>query len=245
MIIRSDEPLAKELTAFIKGGDTVSLRRLLESDPALTAARIVDEKGVGRTLLHIVSDWPGHFPRVAETIRLLANFGSDLNAAVTGVDWHQETALHGAASCGDVTAMEALLDCGADIEAPGAVFTGGTAMSDAVIFAQWDAARLLHRRGARTTFSQAAGLGLLDRVAAFYEETAAPSTAPPSTPPPSKEAATMALWHACRGGQLETVQFLIGKGADRNWVGWDNLTPLDGAVQSGNSALVEWLRGLS
>jgi len=61
----------------------------------------------------------------------------------------------------DVAVLDALLDGGADIEAPGAVFTGGTPMSDAVVFAQWKAARRLLERGACTTFSQAAALGLL------------------------------------------------------------------------------------
>ena len=59
-----------------------------------------------------------------------------------------ETPLHWAASSDDVAAINALLDNGADIEAPGAVFTSGTAMSDAVIFAQWRAARALLARGA-------------------------------------------------------------------------------------------------
>lgn len=232
MIIRSSEPLAQELISCIRSGDTASLRRLLEDNPALPVVRIIDPKNVGRTLLHIATDWPGHFPNGPEIIRILISPGVDPNAAVTGVDTHRETALHGAASSGDTAAIDALLDGGADIEAPGAIFTGGTAMSDAVIFAQWNAARRLHQRGARTTFSQAAGLGLLDRVAIFFDQ----------TPAPTLEEMTMALWHACRGGQLETVQFLIEKGADRNWVGWDRIAPLDGAMQSGNAVLVQWLR---
>ncbi len=71
---------------------------------------------------------------------------------------------HWAASSDDVEVLDALLEGGADIETPGAVFTGGTAMSDAVVFAQWKAARRLLERGAKTTFWQAAGLGLLGRV---------------------------------------------------------------------------------
>jgi hypothetical protein len=37
----------------------------------------------------------------------------------------------------------ALLDAGADIEAPGAVIAGGTPLTDAVAFGQWQAARRL------------------------------------------------------------------------------------------------------
>jgi hypothetical protein len=65
-----------------------------------------------------------------------------------------------------VAALDALLDAGADIEARGAVIGGGTPLSDAVAFAQWNAARRLVERGARTELWEAAALGLLDRVEA-------------------------------------------------------------------------------
>ncbi|WP_322756586.1 hypothetical protein [Frankia sp. Cas3] len=35
---------------------------------------------------------------------------------------------------------------------------------------------------------------------------------------------------------------LLARGAELNWVGWDDLTPLDAAQRSGASALVPWLR---
>jgi hypothetical protein len=41
---------------------------------------------------------------------------------------------------------------------------------------------------------------------------------------------------------LQTAQYLTGKGANMNWVGWDKIAPLDGAQQSGNQDLVAWLR---
>jgi hypothetical protein len=56
------------------------------------------------------------------------------------------------------------VDAGANIEADGAVFGGGTPMADAVAFGQWMAARRLLERGAQTNLWQAAALGLLDRV---------------------------------------------------------------------------------
>ena len=96
---------------------------------------------------------------------MLVAAGAELNAAVVpGVQESVETPLHWAASSDDVAVLDDLLDGGADIEAPGAVFTGGTAMTDAVVFAQWSAARRLLERGATTTIWQAAALGLLDRV---------------------------------------------------------------------------------
>lgn len=39
------------------------------------------------------------------------------------------------------------------------------------------------------------------------------------------------------------MAYLLGRGADLNWIGWDDLTPLDVAQQSGADDLVDWLRG--
>jgi len=54
-----------------------------------------------------------------------------------------------AASSGDVDVLDALLDAGADIEAPGAVIGGGTPLADARAFKQWMVALRLIERGAR------------------------------------------------------------------------------------------------
>jgi ankyrin repeat protein len=176
-------------------------------------------------------DWPGHFPRVSQTIRLLIDRDADPDAPLVGAN-APERPLHWAASCNDLDALDALLDGGANIESPGAVFTNGAAMSDAVIFAQWNAARRLLDHGAKTTFTESAGLGLLDRLATYFEQ----------EPIPSGDQITAALWHACRGGHLQTAQYLAVRGANINWVGWDKIAPLDAALQSGNQDLVAWLR---
>ncbi len=231
MEIRTSEPLAQALMSAIHSGDVEALRQLLDGEPLISKTRIVDPKGTSRTLLHIAVDWPGHFPRVPQTIKLLIDRGADPDTPLVGAN-APETPLHGAASCDDVDALDALLDGGARIESPGAIFTNGAAMSDAVIFAQWNAARRLLERGAKTTFTESAGLGLLDRLATYFEQ----------EPKPAGDQITAALWHACRGGQLQAAQYLTGKGANINWVGWDKIAPLDGAQQSSNQDLVAWLR---
>jgi hypothetical protein len=231
MDIRTTEPLAQALMSAIQTGDVEALRQLLDSEPSISKGRIVDPKGASRTLLHVAADWPGHFPNVAQTIELLIERGADPDASMVGGN-APEKPLHWAASSNDVDALNALLDGGANIESPGAIFTNGTAMSDAVIFAQWNAARRLFDRGAKTTLTESAGLGLLDRLAACFEQ----------EPVPTGDQVTAALWHACRGGQLQTAQYLAGTGANINWVGWDKIAPLDGALQSGNQDLVAWLR---
>lgn len=226
-------PTASRLIAAIQSGDVDALERQLRDDPPLATARIIDERGVARTLLHIAADWPGHFPNGATTVAALAAAGADVNAVVAQLGPHgsSETPLHWAASSNDVAVLDALLDAGANIEAPGAVFTNGTAMSDAVVFAQWNAARRLLERGASTTIWQGAALGLVDRVRELCE----------GDPPPSEHALSNALWHACRGGQRETAELLLAHGATLNRIGHEHKSPLDVATESGNAALVEWL----
>jgi uncharacterized protein len=210
----------------VRSGDFETLEKLLVKDPRIATAR---HDGC-RTLLHVVTDWPGNFPNGAQIVALLVAHGADVNARFTGGP-HAETPLHWAASCDDVAVLDALLDRGADIEAPGAVIGGGTPLADAVAFGQWKAARRLVDRGAKTNLWQAAGLGLMDRVASCIEAAA-----------PAAAEITKAFWLACHGGQRAAAEYLLARGADRNWIGFDNLTALDAAARSGAHNLVEWLR---
>jgi ankyrin repeat protein len=213
----------------ISSGDTKTLKRLLRQNSNLANARVDDK----RTLLHVATDWPGHFPNNTETIAELIASGADVNAEFAGR--HSETPLHWAASSDDVGVIDVLLNHGANIEARGSVIGGGTPMSDAVAFGQWQAARRLVQRGARTTLWQAAALGLMDRVDGYFT----------AVPPPTPDEITNAFWCACHGGQRTAAEYLLGRGADLNWIGYDGLTPLDAAIRSGASELVEWLSSRS
>ena len=212
----------------IHQGDVNGLKKLLDEDPGLATARLAGKREA-RTLLHVATDWPGHFPNGAATVATLIDSGADVNAPFTGK--HTETPLHWAASSGDVAALDALLDGGANIEATGAVIGGGTPLADAVAFGQWNAARRLVERGARSTLGQAAALGLMNRVEEHFAQGI-----------PSQEEVTKAFWNACHGGQRRTAEYLLARGADLNWVGWDGLTPLDAANRSGAAEVVDWLR---
>ena len=216
--------MQNDVVQAIRTGDVAALNRLLSADPTLVHARLDGE----RTLLHVATDWPGHFPNVRETISTLVAHGAEVSARFQGR--HAESPLHWAASSDDLDALDTLLDHGADIEAPGAVIGGGTPLADAVAFAKWRAARRLVERGARATIWQAAALGMMDRV----EEHLAGNPAP--------DVVTNAFWGACHGGQLIAAQYLLRRGANLNWVGHDHLTPLDAAARNGNSELVAWLR---
>jgi hypothetical protein len=163
MILPSSEPLARSVCTAIRTGDLDGLRALLEEHSELATA-FIKFADAERSLLHVATDWPGHFPNNVETVTMLIAAGADVNARFRGS--HTETPLHWAASSDHVDMLDVLLDAGADIEADGAVIAGGTALTDATAFGQWRSARRLIERGARSTLFESAVMGLLDRVAA-------------------------------------------------------------------------------
>jgi ankyrin repeat protein len=170
-------------------------------------------------------------------VTVLVEAGADVDAPYVGR--HAETALHWAASCDDLVVIDALLDAGANIDAPGgSVGDGtGTPLFDATVFGQWAAARRLLERGAATGGWEEAALGLSDRLAARLRDL------------PASVELTSWFWAACHGGQRATAELLLDAGAYRDWVSdWDGLTPLDAAVRAAAEGVasaaevVAWLR---
>ncbi|MGH3111418.1 MAG: ankyrin repeat domain-containing protein [Gaiellaceae bacterium] len=231
--IGTDDPLATAAVDAIHSGDVSALRRLLADHPSLSRARLGDESpcGMSRTLLHVATDWPGHYPNGAQIVAALVELGAEVNGRFRGP--HEETPLHWAASSDDVEVLDALLDAGADIDAPGAVIGGGTPLADARAFGQWKAAHRLVERGARTTLQDAATLGLMDRVKQYFA----------GATPPGRDEIDRAFWGACHGGAKESAAYLLERGADVNWIPpWERKTPLDAALRSEAVELAEWLR---
>lgn len=122
----ADDPLAVAVVEAIRGGELETLGRLLRENHDLATARVGDPRDCAgeerRTLVHVATDWPGHFPNGATTVAMLIAAGADVDARFRGS--HAETPLHWAASSDDVAVLDALLDAGADIETPGAVIGG-------------------------------------------------------------------------------------------------------------------------
>jgi hypothetical protein len=212
----------------IQAGDVPTLKRLLAEHPDLATARVEHSEPCAEscTLLHIATDWPGHYPNGPAVIATLIQAGADVNAQFAGP--HKETPLHWAASSNDVAVLDALIDAGADIEAAGGVIGDGSPLADARGFGQWDAARRLVERGARTTLTDAATLGLMDRVKAHFR----------AAETPTRDALTRAFWGACHGGQRQAAECLLAHGADINWIGHGGMTPLDVARRDDAERLV-------
>ncbi len=226
-MLPSDDPRVLSLTQAVHAGDVEAADVLLRQYPELATDRHGDAQ-LSHTALHIATDWPGNFPRVAETIAALVAAGAPVDGRFAGP--HTETPLHWAASSDDVAAIDALLEAGADLEADGAVLTGGTPLADAVVFAQWNAARRLVERGAAMALWQAAALGEIEELHRLIE-----------SGEHGAAEVTNACWHACRGGQLAAVQLLVVNGADVDWLGYDNLTSRQAGMQSDSVALIAWL----
>ncbi|MFD2879737.1 ankyrin repeat domain-containing protein [Paenibacillus rhizoplanae] len=202
-------------------------------------------RGMSRTLLHIATDWPGHYPNNAAVLTALIEAGAEVDAQFSGP--HSETPLHWAASSDDIEVLDLLLDAGADIEAPGAVIAGGTPLDDAVAFAQWRAAQRLVERGAQPALWHAAALGLLDAIAAHFAGEPLPRRYPwgASSVSAAPDEVNVAFWCACHGGQLTAAELLLGWGAELSWPSpWDGLTPLDAARRSRATELAAWLESL-
>jgi uncharacterized protein len=229
-IVAADDPRVVAATEAVQAGDLEALEGLLAMHPWLATARFGDDECY-RTLLHAATDWPGHFPNGSAVVKRLVAAGADVNAH-SRYSFHTETPLHWAASSDDVAVLDALLDAGADMEAPGAVLGGGSPLADACGFGNWAAAQRLVERGAHTRLSDAAALGLLDRVKAFFGE----------GPEPGAEVITQSFWSACHGGRLNTTEYLLKRGANINWIGWDDKTPLDLVDEATQPELAGMLR---
>lgn len=235
LTISTEDPLARALAGAIQAGDLASLRRLMSENDGLASASIQDHKGSLRTLLHVATDWPGYFPNGPAVVELLISAGADPNAPINGGN-HAETPLHWAASSDDVDVADALIDGGADLEAPGASIAGGPPLDDAVGYGCWNVARRLVERGARVdVLWHAAALGQLARV----EELVG------AVPAPSPEELNDAFWQACHGGQRRVAEYLLAQGADLNWIpDHTDMTPMDVASNPGTrrDTLTAWLR---
>ena len=64
--------MENEAAEAIRTGDVTALNQFFSQNPAAVRARTDGQ----RTLLHVATDWPGHFPNVRQTITALAHRGA-------------------------------------------------------------------------------------------------------------------------------------------------------------------------
>lgn len=227
--LEQTDPVAVDFARAIKAGDVPALESLLRDNPDLATAHIIGRRGGWRTGLHLVTDWPGFFPNGPETVEVLVAAGAELDERTE--EGGGETPLHWAASSDDRDVAQALIDNGADLEAPDGSI--GTPLDNAIGYTCWQVAFLLVRAGARVErLWQAAALGMLPRLHELLEE---------ATPAQINQA----FWHACSGGQRRTAEALLKRGADINFVPeYARATPLEAAtgVETRRQTLAEWLR---
>ena len=230
LLIESSDKFAMDIVNLIKHGRYQDLDKELTANPQLATAFILDRlREAMRSLLHIATDWPGHFPEVGQTIEVIINAGCPVDVRMRGP--HRETALHWAASSNDIDAINALVGGGADLELDGSVTDGGTALANAVNFGQWDAAGLLIALGAIPELYQAAALGLVKELNQLLAAS------------PAQPALDHALWMACSRGETGCSRALIEHGADINWIpDWEPASALDIAVKNGHTDLADKLR---
>ncbi len=232
--LQADDAAAVAVVQAIRGGDLAALADLLEGDRGLATSWILDRKGGGRSLLHVLTDWPGYFPNGPAVARLLLDAGADPDAASPG-GTVAETPLHWAASSDDVDVAVVLIDGGADLEATGGSIAD-TPLGNAVGYGCWHVARLLVARGACVPdLWRAAALGMLERI----DELLAAS------PQPTAEQINDAFWQTCHGGQRRAAERLLAAGANvRSIPSHTEQSPLEiaASVDTRRETMIEWLR---
>lgn len=226
-------------------GDISKLKRILREDPALIRARSTREHGA--TLLHYVSangvegyrqKTPKNIVGIAET---LLNAGAEVDATADVYGGGCTTLGLAATSAHPRLAgvqnalIQILLDRGAQIERPNIAGNGQTAIMGCLTNGCPEAAHYLAERGAYLGLEESAGLGQLNIVKNFFDETGKPKAGV------TVERVNAAFRYACGYGHTEVARFLLDRGTDPAGHSGDGQTGFHYAVIGGNLQTVRML----
>jgi hypothetical protein len=214
-------------------GDAVRLAALLKAHPELARARSTRDHH--STLLHYVSangveDFRQITPKnIVASTRLLLDAGADVNAASDAYGGGSTalglvaTSVYPEQAGVQIELLETLLAHGAKIEGKQAGNDHGVVLG-CLANGQPAAARFFADRGAPLNLVEAAGVGKLDRVRAFFDEQGQPlaSVAPGQI--------DSALQYAAGYGHAGVVSFLIDRGARVNMADDGGQAPLHWAT---------------
>ncbi|HVH66841.1 MAG TPA: ankyrin repeat domain-containing protein [Gemmatimonadales bacterium] len=226
-------------------GDEVALGRLLGEQPALITARSAREHRA--TLLHYVSanGVEGYRqrtpPNVVEIARVLLAAGAEVDAEadVYGGGCTTlglvATSAHPRDAGVQIPLLQLLLDKDARIEHPNLAGNDHGAVFACLANGCHDAAVYLAGRGARLDLVGAAGIGRLDVVRGYFDQSGAPK------PDTTRQQMESALRQSCGWGHADVAEYLLERGADPDAGDVDGHTALHHAVYGGHLPVIELL----
>jgi ankyrin repeat protein len=234
------DPRFQPAEAALAAGDLGALSALFAADPDLATAR---SSRSHPTLLQCLVLTMPPVDNLEQVIEFLADRGAELTDPLI-------------AACGmdNVRAIAKLLDLGARIDGNG----HWTPLEEALYFGNPASVALLLERGAPVAnLRTAAALGDMEKVASYFDDTAAltpaageiawpfnPSGIPEQDRRDPQQILNNALVHAAAWGRAEVVEFLLTRGADVNVIpaGFDySGTALHYAAFGGHREMVDRL----
>jgi ankyrin repeat protein len=212
-IQRANSPVSQFEAAVdaIVGGDIAALGEMIRRDPELVRARSTREHR--STLLHYVSangveDFRQKTPpNIVEIAKLLLDSGADVNAESEAYGGRSTalgltaTSYHPEAAGVQLPLLDLLLQRGATIDGPDA----GSAVNACLHNGRGEASEFLANRGARLDLEAAAGVGRLEVVKSFFDETGLKPTA-------TRRQLDDGFTWACEFGRNQVIEYLLAHG---------------------------------